>query len=69
MTQRSRRRPLPASCSTSEKEALLYDYLLVQRDFMDALLAEPLDWDRLFTLHFNISRREQKSPWLKKVLA
>ena len=62
------RRPLPAACDTPEKEALLIDYLLVQRDFCYALLADPLDWEMLFSLHFNLKRRERRSPWLKKVL-
>ena len=58
----------PAACDTPEKQFQLFEYLLVQGDFLAELLAEDTDWEMLFSLHFNLQRREKRFPWLKTVL-
>jgi hypothetical protein len=63
-----RRTFMPASCDTPDKQFQLFEYLLVQADFIAELLAEDTDWEMLFSLHFNLQRREKRFPWLKTVL-
>ncbi len=63
-----RRRFSPAACDIPEKQFQLFEYLLVQADFMAELLAEDTDWEMLFSMHFNLQRREKRFPWLKTVL-
>jgi hypothetical protein len=63
-----RRAFLPEACDTPDKQFQLFEYLLVQADFIAELLADDTDWEMLFSLHFNLERREKRFPWLKTAL-
>ena len=63
MNHSERRRAfLPAACDTPDKQFQLFEYLLVQADFLAELLAEDTDWEMLFSLHFNLQRRREAVP-------
>ena len=63
-----RRAFMPAACDTPEKRFQLFEYLLVQADFMMELMAEDTDFEMLFSMHLNLQRREERFPWLSTVL-
>jgi hypothetical protein len=67
---RSTRQPGPRTrLKDSEKEAIRNHYNAIKDEWCLALEDEPIDWEFLFDLHWEMYELEHQHPWVKKAVA
>ncbi len=66
MSKRPRSNKYPAGTPPKARLAVRHYYEALQLDWTLELQTEPTNWDRLFTLHYDLADLERRAPWLKQ---